>query len=442
MGKGRPSTGRPIGLPKYSSVGVERTISPAETARWITPLMERIGVTRVGEVTHLDRCGLPNFLAVRPRDLGPGISYYNGKGATRTQARVSAMMEAIERYSGERCDLPVVTASYAELLGRGQEAIDPAELLVPRLLEWSPDLELEWTRGFDMLSGRPVLVPLNSVVCPYYPENAAAPFFSTSNGLASGNTLDEAVCHALCEVNERDAQALYESAGLLRREIGSILSGLGVRPAPGPADEPPHPLIEHAGLPARPARVLRRLIAAGLRIYLRQITSDTGIPSVSCVAVEPLADGTFAASGGMGSHPDAGVALLRALTEAAQTRLAKIQGGREDLPECAGHSGGPKDPDAAFGRGPRATFASTARGSHAHRTVSEDVAWLVERFRASGFPHVVAVDLTRPELNVPVVRMVVPRAESWPLHLQHSGRAWLSAPGSRPRPRHIRPIMK
>ena len=96
-------------LPKYSMVGVERTIRPAETIRRVEPLLGRIGVTRVGEVTHLDRNGLPNFVAVRPREAGRGISYYNGKGATRAQAKASAMMEAVERFrrrgmpaSGER----------------------------------------------------------------------------------------------------------------------------------------------------------------------------------------------------------------------------------------------------------------------------------------------------------------------------------------------------
>ena len=58
-------------------------------------------------MTGLDRVGIPNFMTVRPHDLGPGISYYNGKGTTRADAYAGAMMEAIERHAGERYDGPV-----------------------------------------------------------------------------------------------------------------------------------------------------------------------------------------------------------------------------------------------------------------------------------------------------------------------------------------------
>src|SRR5580704_19745048 len=100
--------------PKIDSLGDSRSVPPAETIRRVTPLMRQIGVTRIGEVTPLDRTGIPNFVAVRPLDRGPGISYYNGKGSTRGAAKAGAMMEAIERYSGERCDLPVTYASYRQ----------------------------------------------------------------------------------------------------------------------------------------------------------------------------------------------------------------------------------------------------------------------------------------------------------------------------------------
>ncbi len=63
---------------KYSTVGVERTIPPTETIRRVEPLLGRIGVTRVAEVTHLDRSRLPNFVAARPREAGRRISYHNG----------------------------------------------------------------------------------------------------------------------------------------------------------------------------------------------------------------------------------------------------------------------------------------------------------------------------------------------------------------------------
>src|SRR5882724_8834178 len=109
--------------PKYASHGVVRTISPEETIKRVMPVMPIVGVTRIAEVTGLDHVGIPNFVSVRPRDVH-GISYYNGKGTTRFSAKAGAMMEAIERYSGERCDLKVFYCTLAEMRRKGP-AIDP-----------------------------------------------------------------------------------------------------------------------------------------------------------------------------------------------------------------------------------------------------------------------------------------------------------------------------
>ena len=70
---------------KYSSSGVERSVkrTPRSAARAV---LDTIGVTKVADVTDLDRVGIPNFMTVRPHDRGPGISYYNGKGTTRADA--------------------------------------------------------------------------------------------------------------------------------------------------------------------------------------------------------------------------------------------------------------------------------------------------------------------------------------------------------------------
>ena len=208
-------------------VGVERTIRPAETIRRVEPLLGRIGVTRVGEVTHLDRNGLPNFVAVWPREAGRGISYYNGKGATRAQAKASAMMEAVERYSAEECHLPVSEASY-ERLRNSADAVDPRELMAPRSGGDLITLGLEWVLGYDLIADRPRYVPLNAVVTPYRPSTAPSTWDSSTNGLASGNTPEEAVCQALCEVIERDSMAVYCASCRLRDGVNTILEGLGV----------------------------------------------------------------------------------------------------------------------------------------------------------------------------------------------------------------------
>ncbi len=407
---------------KYSTIGVERTIPPAETIRRVAPLLARIGVTRVGEVTHLDRNGLPNFVAVRPREAGRGISYYNGKGATRTQAKASAMMEAVERVSAETCALPVIRSSFRRLR-READAIDPEELLAPRARSGPPgEVELEWVLGQDVIAGYPRYVPRNAVVSPYDPSpGAVALWDSSTNGLASGNTRDEALCQALCEVIERDAMAVQLASGRLRGGIEAVLEGLGV--GGPPSDRPIPPRIDFATLPPRAARLGRRLRGAGLAIYLRDITSDVGVATIHCALAEPRGGGRFAIHGGYGCHPDARVAVVRALTEAAQSRSGCIQGGREDLPDFAGGPPPRIDPDEVFGQGERRAFRDVR--SVEHPRVADDVSWLIGRLEAAGFRQAVVVELTRADLGVPVVRVVVPRAETWAAFHLHSRRGTL-----------------
>jgi ribosomal protein S12 methylthiotransferase accessory factor len=57
--------------------------------------------------------------------------------------------------------------------------------------------------------------------------------------------------------------------------------------------------------------------------------------------------------------------------------------------------------------------------------VNEDVEFILERMRQSGFDQAVVFDLTRPEVSIPVVRVIAPRAESWTLYIAHGGRAGL-----------------
>src|SRR5262249_19132976 len=154
-------------------------------------------------------------------------------------------------------------------------------------------------------------------------------FFSSTNGLASGNTREEALCHALCEVIERDATAVSDTAHDLAPAVGNILAMMGAlsrRPSSRQSAE--FPMIDLDTLPARARTLVRRLRRARLLIYLRDVTSTCGVATFDCNIVERRLNGRHLVHGGSGCHPDARVAVTRALTEAAQSRVAHIQGGR------------------------------------------------------------------------------------------------------------------
>lgn len=178
-------------------------------------------------------------------------------------------------------------------------------------------------------------------------------------------------------------------------------------PAPHRGPQDAFPLIDLDTLPRRSMVLVQRFRRAGLLVYLRDITGDTGVATVSCHIVEPRPGGRPVVHGGAGSHPDARAVVNRALTEAAQSRVGHIQGGREDLPDIVRPSTA-FDPETVYGSGPVRSYAALPTREHAD--IDHDVRFLLERVAALGFAQVVAIDLTRPEVGVPAVTDTTP----WP----------------------------
>lgn len=402
--------------PKYAAA-VTRSVRPKSTIDRANAVLNSIGVTKVAEVTNLDRLGIPNFITVRPRDAGPGISYYNGKGTTRLDAQAGALMEAVERHAGESCGYPVVVGSY-KTISTTHACIDPRDIIVPTVRDYSEDMQLEWVCGFDLVSKQAKYVPLNCVVCPYQPASGAALFYASTNGLASGNTRMEGICHALCEVIERDALALSTAKAQIRPTIADVLAQIGFVPSSDPIDYRPRQ-ISLRGLPRKGALLVGKMQRAGLKVFLRDFTSTAGVATIDCTIAEDGPSGIPEVHGGCGTHPDARVALTRALTEAAQSRVACIQGGREDLPEIIR----PKAPYKAedlYGGGETVKFADIP--SYQHDCIDDDVMFMLKRMQAWGLDEIIAFDLTKPDVGIPVIRVVVPRAEAWTVFHLHTGR--------------------
>jgi ribosomal protein S12 methylthiotransferase accessory factor len=247
------------------------------------------------------------------------------------------------------------------------------------------------------------------VVCPYQPTNAAALFYASTNGLASGNTRLEAVCHALCEIIERDALAVAMADAQIKPAVAHVLGQLGFAPPSALGDRAPKQI----------ALLVGKMQRAGLTVFLRDLTAAAGIATIDCTIVESGTTDVPLVHGGCGTHPDAKIALTRALTEAAQSRVACIQGGREDLPDIVKPQA-PYRPDELYGGGEVIDFAAIP--SYPHDCIDDDVTFLLERLRAAGLAEAVAFDLTRPDVGIPVVRVVVPRAEAWTVFHLHTGR--------------------
>src|SRR5712672_2570267 len=101
--------------------GTHRMADPSETLARVRPHAARMGITRLGNITGLDRIGIPVAVAVRPNSRSVSVS--QGKGLELPQAMASALMEATEGFHAEEIG-PCRRATYRELSGDGN-IVDP-----------------------------------------------------------------------------------------------------------------------------------------------------------------------------------------------------------------------------------------------------------------------------------------------------------------------------
>lgn len=414
---------------RVPKIGPTREVTTLQTLERVNPLLRTVGVARVADITWLDRIGIPVYNAIVPRshDL---LSVYNGKGRTHDDARASAIMEAVERFAAWQPRTPDLVASYAEVNAAGQAVLDPADHNIAPGHSYRPDRPISWTRGYDLLCDEPVYVPLS--LAGYYIRFHEVQCFAinTSTGLASGNSLEEAICHALCEVIERDALTMADLVSnrithMMRNKLGASAPAGAVTTL-----EDSTPSVDLTTLPEAARWFAERIQEAGLPLVVRDITSSLGIPTFAAVVRESLAETFSPGHSGYGTHPNAEVAVIRALTELAQSRAVDIQGMREDisLPNVEVDNwshhvsrGGEVDRSVWPWRESESAVHFGDLRSFPNDDVMADIHLMLGRLRDGGLERVIVVDRTPPGFPVHVVRVIVPGMESWAIDQSRLG---------------------
>lgn len=370
--------------------GTHRAVSPTETLARLKGLLQRMGITRLANVTGLDTIGIPVVMAVRPNSRSLAVA--QGKGLDLDAAKVSAAMESIEGFHAERVDGPLRLASYEELRN-DHLVVDPHCLPLSHDHHFRSSLPMLWMAGHDWLTDAPTYVPYQLVHTAYTTRMRwdLVGFTATSTGLASGNHPLEAVSHALCEVIERDATAAFDA--LSDEQQRSRLVDLST------VDDEDS------------VSVLERFRASGVTVAVWDMTSRVGLPVFGCLIAERDGDPhrLLPGASGYGCHPSRHVALLRALTEAAQSRLTIIAGSRDDMLRF-GYSTWRQDANVHAWREQTrelGTVSYAAVPDYQYDSFDEDVRLELDAVARVGGGPVVVCDLTRPELAIPVVRVIV-----------------------------------
>jgi thiazole/oxazole-forming peptide maturase SagD family component len=292
--------------------------------------------------------------------------------------------------------LPLRFASFTDLVKKWKTA-DIHRLPRVRASRFDVNAPLLWVEGRNLMDGEAVWTPyelVNAHSTINGPPTSGC-FNGSTNGLASGNHILEATSHALCELIERDATALWRQS---------------------PGSEQDRRRLDLATVDdAACLSVLELFARADIELAAWDVTTDVGVPTFQCFAADRTGE-TGHVGVGAGSHPTRKIALLRAMTEAAQVRTTYIVGSREDI-RYADYNAATL---SALNARVRALMRPADRprdfvsiGNFEIETFEAEVAWLLERLRSAGIGQAIAVDLTRPEFGIPVMRMVVPGFEGF-----------------------------
>jgi ribosomal protein S12 methylthiotransferase accessory factor len=408
------------GKKTFTSDGGHRVVTPEETiARHghhvspitgAVPMLERSAPEGAG-VLHVYIAG--SNRARSSRSLGQlrgDLRTMNaGKGTSDVQARASALCEALERYSGVfRGDEPRQRARQTEL-GDAAVALNDCLLFSEHQYRerdtsnadcsrfnfipapFDPKAEVEWSPVWSLTRREVRYLP--TAFCYYdYPQPEDQTYcIACSNGCAAGNTLEEAILQGFLELVERDGVALWWYNRV--RRPGVDLDSFG------------EPYLD---------RLRQFLHAHGREFWVLDLTAELGIPVFASVTrrIDRTPEQIMF---GFGAHLDPRVALLRAVTEMNQMLSSPLLG----LPQ-KGPDKEPIDPETAHwletattadhpyllpAAGPSRSAASYPQ-SWAD-DVADDVRGCQALVERAGMEMLV-LDQTRPEVALPVVKVIVP----------------------------------
>ena len=320
-----------------------------------------------------------------------------GKGSTAEQGEASALMEAIERYSGIFQGDEIRTARRFSDFAPG-EAILPNDVQLfseaqirtrhePVLHDSTPvpdpidpSAKIDWSPVWSLRDNRFKYLPTSFL---YFFYSGPAAFHTDSNGCAAGNTREEAIVQGFLELVERDAYAIWWYNRLRRAELDlSAFDDSYVRD------------------------VQTQFADAGRKLWVLDVTSDLGIPTYVAI-MHWMKDGQENIEFGSGAHFDRRIALLRALTELSQfLSIGLMGGGSGEKPSLDGVTPLRLE-NYPFLMPAKNPIVPPAAGIKLADNTRDQVLACVDIASRAGLDFLV-LDQTRPDVEVPVVRVIAP----------------------------------
>lgn len=392
-----------------------RTRSAEDSLILVKDIAEKMGVTRVTDITWLDKIGMPVYAGIRPYAAQGSLNVHNGKGMRPEEAKIGAFMESIEFSLAESKKHQQDIKKYK--LQEIKDSLPPGLTFSSfggKLgITLTPDEEIYCVPATDIISGQKALIPAELV---FHPVNLVGQRSlyggTTTNGLCSGNTQLEAVIHGVCEVLERDVK----SFDIINDR--SCLVDMNTKP--------------------EAIRVLRQKIEdAGLILALRKTPNEFNLPYFSAFILEPDTQSPISLADGYGLHPVAEIAATRAITEAAQSRLTHIHGGRDDIVKRIHfYQKNAHLDEISIMNGIRSkllnnkkmtAFVSPDEEKYAPESLEQLWQHIKTKMSLAGLHHCFVYELNPEDFPFSVVRVVIPKAEFIDSEMKRVGPRFLEA---------------
>ena len=378
----------------------------AETLTIAKEYAPRFGITRVTNTTRLDNIGIPVFVSIRPDAQVGSLCVSSGKGLREEEAKVGAYMEGLELAMIEphRRLIPTFEATVKDVLD-GQDRLEAILDFCPKIgVTFEPDQVLPCVEAIDLISGQTLSIPAELVFLPY--RFGKRNFGSSTNGVSSGNSLEEASLHGILEVIERDIMSFQ------------IVRGDSV-------------VIHPDSYPDNVREIHDRVQSAGHELNLRYGKNQFDFPFIIATLLDGERKDPIFVNGGYGCHFYTQIAMMRAASEAVQSRLAYIHGGRDDLIEGYNLykdwsyqqraekyqriSNNVSQMEGAI------RFEEIPELSHSFSTVGEYLQYSINFLKDLGFSHILRVAYTQPDEPIQVVKILIPRMEFFTLKSTNVG---------------------
>ena len=268
------------------------------------------GVTRIADVTGLDRIGIPVHAAYRP--CSASISVSMGKGRDRKLSFASALMESLEIHIAELPCLDRINTNVNEMLVSGAKICKDGYIGEDTKLICNT--KLNWVSAVDLISDDVWMIAEDRIHTRYTVSESPSLWQSSTNGLSSGNTITEAINHAIMEIVERDALSVFAKK----------ISTFGM----------PNSISLNTIDCSRCQDILDLFSSQSILVRVFDITNDIDIAVFLAVAIDTssMVAQPIRWTMGSGCHLSRDIALERALTEVAQVRITLILASRDDIP--------------------------------------------------------------------------------------------------------------